>query len=77
MPASKRPPPPKKTKAPGRNIAESERHTCRVVLRLSPRVRDILRDQADEQGIAVSGVSGLVSELVERTWGRLYEEPET
>jgi hypothetical protein len=63
-----------KKKASGRNVAESERNTVRVPLRLSPRVRDILRDQAAEQGIAVSG---LVSELVERTWGRMYETTDT
>lgn len=61
-------------KASGANIPNAQRHTRQVLLRLSPRVRDILRDQAEEQGIAVSG---LVSELVERTWGRFYETTDT
>lgn len=54
----------------GESPAEADRDSVQVKLRLSPRVRDILRDQAEAQGIPVSG---LVTELVERTWGRMYE----
>jgi hypothetical protein len=70
----RRKPTPAPRKASGGNIAESARHTAAVKLRLSPRVRDILRDQAAEQGLKVSA---LVAELVERTWGRMYETTDT
>lgn len=53
-----------KPRKPGRNIPEGERHTVRVPLRLPPEVADILRDQAEAQGIPVSG---LIAELVLRT----------
>ena len=45
---------------------ESARKRGQLLLRLTPHVADILRDQAAELGIAVSG---LVSDLVTRTWG--------
>ena len=64
----------KKKTRHGATQPEHARKNAQVLLRLSPRVADILRDQANEQGIAVSG---LVTELVERTWGRMYETRES
>ena len=54
----------------GATQPEIARARKQMLLRLTPHVAGILRDQAAEQGIAVSG---LVAELVTRTWGHLYE----
>lgn len=59
----------KKKRASGPTQPEKRRIAKQVLLRLSPAVRDILRDQSEVQGISVSG---LVSELVLRTWGHQY-----
>lgn len=60
----------KKKKASGPTQPEGDRKAKQVLLRLSPAVRDILRDQSEVQGITVSG---LVSEIVLRTWGHQYD----
>lgn len=46
----------RKKKKPGRNVAESERHTRRVTLRLSPNVAALVRQLANELGITLSEV---------------------
>ncbi len=60
----------KKKTRHGATQPEDARRNAQVLLRLSPAVRDILKDQSAVQGIPVSG---LVSELVLRTWGHQYD----
>lgn len=57
-------------RASGPTQTEKARTRKQVLLRLTPHVAGILRAEAAEQGIPVSG---LVAELVTRTWGHLYE----
>lgn len=45
---------------PGRNVAESERHTVRVALRLKPDVADMLRARAREAGMTISDFVALL-----------------
>ncbi len=55
----------------GATQPETSRKARQVMLRLSPVVADILRDQSEHQDIPMST---LVAHLVLRTWGDQYEE---
>jgi hypothetical protein len=55
----------------GATQPEGERKTGQVLLRLSPVVEGILRDQSDRQDIPMSS---LVSYLVLESWGEQYDE---
>lgn len=52
----------KKPKAPGRNIAESERNTVRISLRLSPEVAEDLRAYAERRNVTLGCAVGLLLE---------------
>lgn len=53
---------PAKKKASGRNVAESERSTVRVVLRVPPDVAEALDDLAELWGVTRSGAVALLIE---------------
>jgi hypothetical protein len=71
--ASRKLTPRRKKTRHGATQPEDARTNSQVLLRLSPVVRDILRDQSEVQDLTLSR---LVSFLVLEAWGDQYEEGE-
>ena len=49
-------------KKPGKNIPNAQRHTVQRLLRLPPEVDERLVEIAEEQGLTVAGVVGMLIE---------------